>query len=116
MVAPMDSESKKPSEPTFAPFPTEGIWTAIGLSRAAFFVIFLGASALYVFWGGPLWSHLGEEDFQRIVVSYTVIPVAVGFVLFRSGTLSLGTFLAATGVIAALKLLLTAVLALLFDL
>lgn len=112
----MDPDSKNPSEPTFAPFPTKGIWTAIGLSRTAFFVIFLGASALYVFWGGPLWSHLGEEDFQRIVVSYAVIPIAVAIALIRTATFGLGTFLAATGVIAALKLLLTAVLALLFDL
>lgn len=112
----MDSDSPDPKPATFAPLPTKGVWTAIGLTRAAFFTIFLGASALYVFWGGPLWSHLGEDDFTRIVVSYGVIPVAVALALLRAGNFGVATLLVATGVISALKLVLTAVLVLVFDL
>ncbi len=112
----MDSESQDQNRPTFAPLPTKGVWTAIGLSRAAFFTIFLGASAVYVFWGGPLWSHLGEDDFVRLAISYAIIPIAVAFALVRAGNFGIATFVVATGVIAALKLVLTAVLALIFDL
>jgi len=112
----MDSDPRKPTSSTFEPFPTRGVWTAIGLSRTAFFVILLGASAIYVLWDGPLWSRLGRDDFGRIVVSYSIIPIAVLVGLARNGTLRLATFVTATGVIAALKLVLTAALALIFDL
>jgi hypothetical protein len=48
----------------------------------------------------------------RIVISYAVIPVAVAAALHWNGKLRFALWLAASGVIAALKLLLTAVLAL----
>ena len=114
----MDTEDteKHDSGLTFAPFPTTGIWTAIGLGRLAFFVILVGSTLLYLFWDGPLWTHLGEDDFVRIVVSYTVIPIAVAIELLRTRRFKISTFLVASGVIASLKLLATAMLALLFDL
>jgi len=110
----METERQKPL--SFAPFPRTGIWTAIGLSRGAFFLILLGAIGVYVFWGGPIWSHLGRDDFTRIAVSYGVIPVAVAIALARSHNLGLATFAAATTVIAVLKLVLTASLALVIGL
>ncbi len=113
----MSSDPEKPANnPTFGPFPSKGIWTAVGLSRAAFLTIFLGASALYMFWGGPLWSHLGEDDFARIIVSYSIIPIAVAIALLWDGSFAIANFIGATAVIAALKFVLTALLALIFDL
>lgn len=96
----------------FAPLPVNGPWSALHLTRAQFLLILLGATLVYVFTGGPLWSHLRENDFVRILISYAVIPVAVAAALQRNGHLRFTLWLAASGVIAALKLLLTAVLAL----
>lgn len=98
--------------PLFAPLPVNGPWTALHLTRAQFFAILLGATLVYLFLGGPLWSHLRESDFVRIVTSYAVIPLAVAAALHRNGELRLGSWLVASGVLAALKLLLTAGLAL----
>lgn len=103
-------------EPTFAPFPTKGIWTAVGMSRTAFFVILTGSIGLYLLWGGPLWSHLGQDDFERIVVSYAAIPIAVAVALAREKTLGIANFLGASFMIGVLKLVVTALLALVFDL
>jgi hypothetical protein len=96
----------------FAPLPVHGPWTALQLTRTQFLVILAGACAVYAFTGGPLWRHLGENDFVRIAVSYAVIPPAVAAALHRNGALRLSTWLVASGVIAALKLLLTALAAL----
>jgi hypothetical protein len=97
----------------FSPLPSHGPWTGLGLTRAQFLGIVLGATLLYLFAGGPLWVRLGENDFARIAVSYAVIPVAVAAALWRNRKLSLTGWLVATAVIAILKLLLTAGLALL---
>jgi len=90
----------------------QGPWTALRLTRAQFFAILLGATLVYVFTGGPLWSHLRENDFDRITISYLVIPATVALALYRNHELRVSTWLAASGVIAAVKLLLTAGLAL----
>jgi len=108
-----DHEPEKRT-PLFAPLPVNGPWTALHLTRGQFLAILAGATLLYVFLGGPLWLHLRENDFARIVTSYAVIPLAVALALYRNGHLRLGSWLAASGVIAALKLLLTAGLALVF--
>jgi hypothetical protein len=96
----------------FAPLPVNGPWTALQLSRAQFVSILGGACVIYTFTGGPLWRHVGENDFVRIVTSYAAIPLAVAIALRRNASLSFVSWLVASGVIAALKLLLTALLAL----
>ncbi|MEW6268708.1 MAG: hypothetical protein AB1689_05350 [Thermodesulfobacteriota bacterium] len=112
------AESTRPmTEPArrerlFAPLPVHGPWTMLQLSRTQFLLILAAACALYAFAGGPLWRHLGDNDFLRIAVSYAIIPPAVALALHRNRALRVSTWLAASGVIAALKLLLTALLAL----
>ena len=98
----------------FAPLPVHGPWTPLHLSRAQFLSILAGACLVYAFTGGPLWRHLGESDFLRIVTSYAVIPLAVAGALQRNRALRFTGWLVASGVLAALKLLFTAVLALTF--
>ena len=44
---------------------------------------------MYLLTGGPLWRHLRENDFVRIVASYAVIPLAVAIALHRNGALRL---------------------------
>lgn len=92
----------------FAPLPVHGPWTALGLGRGQFCAILLGACLLYLLVGGPLWLHLGQRDFLRIAVSYAAIPLAVAWAQRRNRTWTLTTWLAASGVVAALKLLATA--------
>ena len=98
----------------FAPLPVSGPWTALGLSRGQFFGILIGACLIYLFLGGPLWLHLRQNDFVRISVSYLAIPLAVVFAQRHNGTLKLATWFAASGVIASLKLLATAGIAVIF--
>jgi hypothetical protein len=100
----------------FAPFPATGPWTALGIGRGPFFAVLAGACLVYLFWGGPVWSHLGDSEFPRIALSYAVIPLGALIALYRAGRLTLPALLAASGVIAALKLLLTAGFALVLDL
>lgn len=92
----------------FAPLPVSGPWTALGLGRGQFLAILVGACLIYLFLGGPLWAHLRENDFVRISVSYLAIPLAVALAQRHNGTLKLTTWFAASGVIASLKLLATA--------
>lgn len=110
------SEHDDEHAPWFAPFPKKGVWTALGLTRSAFFAILTGSVLVYVFWGGPLWNHLGEDDFVRIVISYSLIPVAVAGALAANRTMTLANFVAGSAVLCTMKLVVTAVLALLFDL
>lgn len=92
----------------FAPLPADGPWTQLGLGRGQFFAILAGAVLIYIFVGGPLWAHLRQNDFVRITVSYAAIPLAVAWAQRRNRTLRLTTWLVASGVLAALKLLATA--------
>lgn len=96
----------------FAPLPARGPWTPLRLTRGQFLAILAAACLVYAFLGGPLWRHLGEGDFARIVVSYAVIPLGVAAALARNRELRLGLWLGASAVLAALKLILTATLAL----
>jgi len=95
----------------FTPLPVHGPWTPLHLSRAQFVTILGGACVIYTFTGGPLWRHVGQNDFVRIATSYAIIPLAVAVALRRNGSLRFTSWLVASGVIAALKLLLTALLA-----
>ncbi|MBM4267772.1 MAG: hypothetical protein FJ144_14375 [Deltaproteobacteria bacterium] len=112
----MSRSSETERTPFFAPLPTRGPWTALGLSRGPFFAILAAACLVYLFWGGAVWSDVGESEFARIVVSYAVIPLGAAIALRREGHLSWAALLAASGVIAVSKLLLTAGFALLLDL
>jgi hypothetical protein len=112
----MDRPSETHRPAFFAPLPATGPWTALGVGRGPFFAILASACLVYLFWGGPIWSHLGDSEFPRIVVSYAVIPLGASIALYRAGRLTLPALLAASGMIAALKLLLTAGFALGLDL
>lgn len=90
------------------PFPTSGPWTAVGLARREFLGILAVSLALFVFLGGPVWSHLRGVHFGRIAVSYAVIPVLVAMAQWRAGTLRPTLFLGASALLAAVKLVLTA--------
>ena len=96
--------------PLFGPLPVHGPWTGLGLSREQFLGILLASCVIFVFWGGPLWSHAGRSDFWRLAVSYAAIPALVAAAQAWRGTLRPSLFLAATGVIAVVKLVVTALL------
>lgn len=96
--------------PFFGALPTRGIWTAVELSRLQFLLILLVSVALFVFLNGPVWEHLREGHFARIILSYAAIPLMVlAAELYnrRGGPL---VFVAAVLVIGFLKLVLTALL------
>jgi hypothetical protein len=92
----------------FGPLPERGIWTAVGLARGQFLAILALSVALFLAVGGPAWRHLHDTHFTRIAVSYAAIPLAVTLALHRNRTLRPGLLLAASAVLAGLKLLLTA--------
>ncbi|HEY8514077.1 MAG TPA: hypothetical protein VIS07_01020 [Candidatus Binatia bacterium] len=106
------AQAARSRAPLFAPLPVRGPWTPLHLTRAQFVAILTLACLVYAFLGGPLWRHLGEGDFARIVVSYAVIPLGVAAALARNRELRFGLWLGASAVLAALKLILTATLAL----
>ncbi|HYC21802.1 MAG TPA: hypothetical protein VEI94_03825 [Candidatus Bathyarchaeia archaeon] len=92
----------------FGPLPELGIWTGLGLSRAQFCAILGGSILLFLLVGGPLWRHVRDPHFARIAVSYAVIPLGVLLALLRNGRARFGPIVAASMVIALLKLLITA--------
>ena len=92
----------------FAPFPRDGFWTSLGLTRFQFFAILAASCLTFALWGGPIWSHVGTGDFGRLASSYALIPVGVAAALRWNGKLRLSLFLGGAVVIAILKLLLTA--------
>ena len=65
---------------------------------------------LFVCIDGPLWQHLHDSHFLRIVASYAVIPVLVAMALYRNGNARVLPILVASAVISIIKLVLTAVL------
>ncbi len=92
----------------FGPLPTRGIWTPLGLTRIQFLAILTLSLVLFVASGGPLWTHLHDRHFGRIVLSYGVIPLAVAAALHRNGRARPLPILVASAVIALVKLVLTA--------
>jgi hypothetical protein len=88
--------------------PETGVWTAVGLSRAQFFAILTISVGLFLVVGGPIWLHVRDPHFTRIVVSYAVIPIAVTLALAQRGVPRLWQVLAASGVLALVKLVVTA--------
>ncbi len=94
--------------PLFGPLPVAGPWTPLGLSRRQFLATLGLSILLFVLVGGPLWRHVRDGHFWRLGLSYAVIPPLVAWALHRNGTLSPWRVLVASGVIALLKLVLTA--------
>ncbi len=94
--------------PFLGTFPTDGVWTTLGLGRAQFFAILGLSLALFAFVDGPVWRHVHAPHFWRIMVSYAAIPVAVAAALAWNRTPRFGLFLGASAVLALAKLVLTA--------
>jgi len=97
-----------PRAPLFGPLPIHGVWTAVGLTRGQFVAILGVSVALFVWVGGPVWTRLHESHFVRLTVSYGVIPPAVWLALHRNGAARPATVLAASAVVALVKLVVTA--------
>lgn len=103
-------ERERRRAPFFGPLPTRGIWTAVGLTRGQFFLILIVSIAMFLFLDGPLWLHTHESHFWRIGWSYlAILPMAWG-ALYRNGRARLGTIVAASVVVALVKLVVTAVI------
>ncbi len=92
----------------FGPLPTHGVWTSLGLTRGQFLSILAISVALFVLIDGPVWRHVHDRHFGRIVLSYGFIVPAVAATLYRNGYLRLGPVCGASVVIALVKLVLTA--------
>ena len=101
-------ETVSGSERFIGPLPTTGPWTALGLTRGWFLAILLLSVAAFTFIGGPVWRHVHDSHFWRIVVSYALIPLAVIVAFGRGWTTRIGQLAAAVGVLALLKLVATA--------
>ena len=86
------------------------MWTALDLTRNQFLGILLLSVVLFLFIGGPLWRHAHASHFWRINLSYAVIPLAVSAAFYRNGRARLMPIIVASGVIALVKLVVTAVL------
>ena len=92
----------------FGPLPVAGPWTGLGLTRGQFLGILALSLALFVVVGGPIWGHLHDGHFWRLGVSYAAIPPAVAWALHRNGGMQAVRVVVASGVLALLKLVLTA--------
>ena len=90
--------------------PTRGIWTALDLTRGQFLAILASSVILFLFIGGPLWTHARQSHFWRINLSYAIIPPAVAAAFYRNGKMRLVPIIVASVVIALVKLVVTAVL------
>jgi hypothetical protein len=105
-----DPDTQKGTRRLFGSFPKDGIWTSLGLTRGQFLGVITGATVLFVFIDGPVWTHLHTSHLARIVWSYLMIPPAVAGLLYLNGKLRLGLFIAGSVVISLVKLVLTAVI------
>jgi hypothetical protein len=94
----------------FGALPERGLWTTVGLRRGQFLAVLAVSLGLFVFVGGPLWSHVHDHHFARIAVSYGAIPIGVAVALRANGTLRPTLLVGGSAVIALLKLVLTAAL------
>lgn len=94
----------------FGPLPTRGIWTALRLTRNQFLFILSLSVVLFLFVDGPLWAHLHDTHFGRIVINYGVIPLAVTAALILNGKAQVLRIVVASAVIAGIKLVATAAL------
>jgi hypothetical protein len=111
----VSSSGENGSSPFFGSFPTRGVWTALGLSRAQFLLIIAVSVVAFLFVDGPLWRQLEGNHFRRIVLSYLTIPAMIVAIQLLHREFSLSTLLGGTIVIGVIKLLLTALIVLLFS-
>jgi hypothetical protein len=88
--------------------PTRGPWTGVGLSRGWFFATLAIATGCFLMIGGPVWRDPHGDHFLRIVLSYAIIVPLVALAFARRRPFPIGSVLAAIGVIALVKLVLTA--------
>jgi hypothetical protein len=100
----------RPPTRFFGPLPTRGPWTAVGLGAGGFFGILALAVLAFALVGGPVWADPRGAHFVRLAVSYALIPLAVAFVLRRERPFPLGRVVAASALLALVKLVLTALL------
>jgi hypothetical protein len=99
-----------PPAPLFGPLPRRGVWNAVGLERGQFLAILALSVVLFLFVDGPLWRHLHDNHFSRIVVSYGAIPPLVALALHRNRAATLLRIVEASALLALVKLVVTAVL------
>lgn len=92
------------------PLPTTGPWTAFGLGRTQFLLIFALSVALFVFLDGPVWRHVHDRHLARLAWSYAAIPAVVAVAQAANRTFTWGRLLGATVTVGVLKLVVTAVL------
>lgn len=102
--------TRETPSPFFGTFPTDGIWTTLGLGRRQFFAILALSLLLFVFIDGPVWRHVHAAHFRRITVSYAVIVPGVWAALAWNRTARLSQLLGAGAVLALVKLVVTAAL------
>lgn len=100
--------------PFFSGLPEHGIWTPLALTRTQFLLILALALALFLFVDGPIWHHIRASHFRRITVSYAAIPLAVTAALVQNGRARPMLILGGSAVLAAIKLVLTAGLLVVF--
>jgi hypothetical protein len=94
--------------PFLGPLPRTGPWTRLGMSRAWFLGILAISVVGFLLIDGPVWHHLHDSHLRRIVASYAIIPVGVLAAFARGWRGRLGQMVAATAVLALVKLVLTA--------
>lgn len=92
----------------FGPLPRTGPWTRLGMTRGWFLGILAASVLAFVFVGGPVWRHVHDGHFARILLSYALIPAGVVVAYGRGWRGRTGQMIAATAVLALVKLVLTA--------
>jgi hypothetical protein len=90
--------------------PTRGPWTAVGLSRGWFLGILALSLVGFAFIGGPVWLDPRGRHFDRITMSYLIIPAATALALRHVRPFPFGRLVAATVMLALIKLVVTAAL------
>jgi len=110
MTVAADRNEERQKAPFFGSLPIDGIWTSLGLTRGQFFAIVALTTLLFLFIDGPVWDHLRQSHFGRIVYSYAMIPPSVAAALYWNGKLRWGPLIAASVVVGLVKLVLTAVI------
>jgi hypothetical protein len=78
------------------------------MSRAWFLGILAASVIGFLLIDGPVWEHVHDGHFRRIVLSYAMIPAGVAAAFLRRWRGRMGQMLAATAVLALAKLVLTA--------
>jgi hypothetical protein len=106
----IEVKPERPHDRFIGPLPTRGPWTAVGLGSGPFFAI-LGLSALcFALVPTPVWADPHGEHFWRLTLSYALIPAAVAIALRTERPFPIGRWVAASALLALVKLVVTALL------